>query len=469
MPEHRLSLRRQLLWQLWPLMLLLFLLGGLGAYRLARGYSVHVYDSWLYDSAKSLTAVVHRGGEVAEVDFPDSLRKLFLWDEADTTYFEILGEHSGRMAGNTIIPPPPPEARHYESGRLYDGIIGQESVRIVELRLPSSLYNEAVTIKVAETRHKRKALQKELLVQLLMVLTILLTAASLVLWRGVSRALQPLEDIVRQLDLHEQQGPQSLPEDTAVPREVRPLADALNTVVARLDRSLAAQRRFVANAAHQLRTPLAGLLLHIDEAQQQTDPAKIQEILAHLRISAERAVRLSNQLLALSRASPEAVALQTFGPVELCALARDVGAEWVPRALEKELDISFHCDQERVEVRGNPTLLREAINNLVDNAIKYHPGKGVVTLSVDAKPRPQLTVDDDGPGIPESEREKVTRRFFRAEQSRSGGAGLGLAIVKDIAQAHRAEFTIGTGSSGKGTRVRLSFPPCPPGPPNSPD
>lgn len=437
-------------------MLALFALGGLGAYLLARHYADQVYDSWLYDSAQSLTVVIRRADNKVLVDLPEPSRRLFVWDIRDTTYFRVTGSSSGLLAGSDEVPLPPDHAPRYDTGLIYDATIKGQPVRVVALQLPASTLGEEVNVYVAESEGKRHALARDVLASLLLFEGLLLVVASLAIATAVSRSLHPLSDIARQLERQDllQLGPLPL---SSVPAEVQPLTRALNSLLTRLETSLASQRRFLADAAHQLRTPLTGLQLGLEQAEAETDWQVLRRLLAKLRSATARAVRLSNQMLALSRAGPDAAAPKSFENVDLCSLVREAGEEWVPVALSKDIELSFLPGESRIEVWGNRTLLQEALNNLIDNAVKYHPGAGVIEVTVSAHPQPSLTVEDDGPGIPEHERELVLERFYRVQQNTAGGAGLGLAIVKEIAQAHGASLRVLAGRSGKGTLVKICF------------
>jgi signal transduction histidine kinase len=236
-----------------------------------------------------------------------------------------------------------------------------------------------------------------------------------------------------------------------VPVEIRPLTSAMNALLDRLKTALDAQRKFIADAAHQLRTPLTAVKLHADQAMTVRDPAKALEAVKELRASADRAVRLSNQLLSLARAEPGEQAAR-FADFDLAALAFETGAEWVPRALAAGVDLGFqHLDDPDNEhpliVRGNVVLVREVIANLIDNALKYIPpfrqdGARVtvsVTASRDEAGRPfgEIVVEDNGPGVPHDQQPDLFKRFFRGDgQTIEGGAGLGLAIVHDIMALH---------------------------------
>jgi two-component system sensor histidine kinase TctE len=244
-----------------------------------------------------------------------------------------------------------------------------------------------------------------------------------------------------------------------VPLEVQPLTHALNDLLHRLEAALISQRRFIADAAHQLRTPLTALKLHIEQASHETTLEAIQPVLEQLRISTERAARLSNQLLSLARTEPEAADALAFENLDLSELAREAGAEWVPRALAKHIELSFTADAEPVRVRGDATLLREAINNLLDNAVKYHPGGGAINISVQSQPSPAIEISDDGPGVPAELRDKVFTRFHRGDRSGEvQGSGLGLAIVQGIAQAHGGRVSLRDVIDNHGVAVRLQLP-----------
>lgn len=456
------SLRRRLLWQLLPALLLLFALSGTGAYLLILHYANGVYDSWLVDSAHSLALVVRQGPQGLVLDLPESSRRLFVWDSVDTTYYKVSNGRGDLVAGTTAIPPPPDDARAAGDTRLFDTVVGDHRVRVATLDLSVGDQSEPVQVAVAETSHKRDALARKILLAVLLPQALLIAIAASVIGRGIGRALQPLRALAERIDRHEHdRSLQRLP-STGVPQEVRPLTEALNSMLARLGVALAAQRKFITDAAHQLRTPLAGLKLTIEQAQAETDPETRQRLLADLRVSADRSIRLTNQMLSLARAEPGALNTDSFDTVDLAALAREVGAEWVPLALLKNIELSFSDAPEPARVRGSAALIGEALNNLIDNAIKYHPGNGTIELSVRSRPAPELAVDDDGPGIPPEDRKRVLQRFHRLDRSQPPGAGLGLAIVDEIVHAHAAQFVIADGRGGRGLRAAMRFPPAEP-------
>jgi len=218
-----------------------------------------------------------------------------------------------------------------------------------------------------------------------------------------------------------------------------------------------AQKRFVADAAHQLRTPLAAVLLHAERAERAQDTSSGREALRALHRNVERAARVSQQLLALARTDPEAVAALELKPVDLTALTRRVGEEWIPRALERDVDFGLAVPDHPVLVRGDERLLSEVLSNLIDNALRYGNTGGHVTLIVEAGPRPRLSVQDDGPGIAPEERTLIFERFYRVEHGNGDGCGLGLSIVAEIARLHQATVEVTGGANDRGSRFTVVF------------
>jgi signal transduction histidine kinase len=299
---------------------------------------------------------------------------------------------------------------------------------------------------------------------------------------GVRSGLRPLMSVAARIQAqsHRRLTTVSAPD---VPAELQPVTQAVDSLLERLDHALHAQRRFIANAAHQLRTPFTALKLNIEQAQKQATLEGVRPLLAQLRLSSERATHLTQQLLTLARAEPDAVDADKFETFDLKAVVFAVGADWVPIAMAKGIEMSFAAERDTIAAWGNPILVREAAQNLLDNAIRYqHPlaavgtkavpgdeeSAGRVDIVVFATPTPGFSIEDNGPGIAEDEMPSAFQRFRRGDQGGIEGSGLGLAIVQEIAASHKGRVSLRRGAGGRGLHVRfeLAAPAATPRPPD---
>jgi signal transduction histidine kinase len=235
------------------------------------------------------------------------------------------------------------------------------------------------------------------------------------------------------------------------PEEVRPLVEAINSLFTRVEQTLESERRFTADAAHELRTPLAALTAQAQVAMQARSAAEREHAMAQLATSLRRATRLVDQILTLARLDPED--RPPTGRVDLGGLAEEVCARHGALALEK--DIALELNAEPVTVPGDSDMLRILLRNLVDNAIRYTPVGGQVTVAVT---REGLSVTDSGPGIPVEERARVFNRFHRLAGQDIEGSGLGLSIVARIAERHGAAISLDSGADGRGLKISVRFP-----------
>jgi two-component system sensor histidine kinase TctE len=333
-----------------------------------------------------------------------------------------------------------------------------EEVRLVATRVALPGSNAIATVEVGETLHKRGALTTDILLAMAAPQLGLLLVAPLFAWFGVTQGLKPLVALGAAIEARGKDNLTPVP-DRPWPREARVLVIKINDLLERLQSAMAAQRRFLADAAHQLRTPIAAVLLFVERAERAPDAESARQALQGLRTSASRAARLVHQLMGLARAEPDAAPMRTLDAVDLVGLARGVGEEWIPRALERKIDFGFVAPDEPVVIAGNAGLLGELMSNLIDNALRYCGPNSRVTVSVEGSPAPALYVEDDGPGIPEAEREKIFERFYRVADNRADGCGLGLSIVREIATLHRAVTRVTRGRDGRGARFTVQFPP----------
>ena len=338
----------------------------------------------------------------------------------------------------------------------YFADVGGEPVRVAQLRVPGS-QPDPVVVQVAETLHKRTALTREMLADVILPQLVFIVMAGLLVSVGVTRGLAPLRTLQAavaarsHLDL-------SPIEARDIPAEVDPLLQSVNDLMARLDEVLTFQNRFIADAAHQLRTPVAGLKAHIEVALREPDPEQARRSLAHLYTAVERMSRLVAQLLSLARNEPNTVRRLNLAAIDLGRLALDTTMEWVPEAYKKNIDLGFEGAAGPATIRGDAARLRELINNLLDNAIRYSRDGGKVTVRVTADPDPRVAVSDDGPTIPPAERERIFERFHRLLGHHTDGSGLGLAIVREIATLHQATISLTEDADGVGNTFTVAFP-----------
>ncbi len=446
------SLRLGLLLRLIALLCLLLALDALACYYTALHFANLVYDRWLVDSNRSLATAVHLQDGRIELDLPHAALEVFQFDEVDTTYYRIDAA-PGRIAGEPALTPiaDVPQGQV----RLADSRIGGRPVRVVSMRLALPAAAGSVIISVAETLIKRSTLTREIVLAMVAPQVALLAVALSLAWLNVNRALKPLTDLAQAIESrgHDNLTPVS---ETDLPMEARVLASRLNELFARVYAAMQSQERFVGDAAHQLRTPLAAVVLHADAAERAIDPEARRHALRSLRQSADRAARLSQQLLVLLRAGP-AAAVARFAPLDLAALARRIGEEWVPQMLLRGVDFGLAVPEAPVIVSGIESLLGELLSNLLDNALRYGRPEGRITLGVACEPVASLYVEDDGPGITPAEQDRIFERFYRTPGTSGEGCGLGLSIVKQIAELHDATVSIRSDPGSGGTRFTVAF------------
>lgn len=457
LPENA-SLREQLLVRLLAPVLLVAVVSSVISYFYAMNFATLAYDYSLYDSALDVGRQAHVLDGVVRVELPRAAREMLESDKHDTVYYLVNDPQGYFVTGHRGLPLPPAGASAAKPV-YYDGNYDGAPVRLAALSvavggLPQG--QDHVLVVVAETLNKRRTLANEILFGMLLPEFLLIALTAWLIWHGVERGLRPLAALQAGIASRSHRDLSPLPVQNA-PREVRTLVAAMNDLLARLAGAIAAQQRFIADAAHQLRTPIAGLRTQAEIALRQDDPAELRRTLAQIDTATARTAHLVNQLLSLARAEPGAArpALQTL---DLQALARDTTTEWVPRALARNIDLGFEDGAAATAVDGDAVLLRELLANLIDNAVRYTPAGGQVTVRVaGAGDTVCLSVEDTGPGIPPAERERVFERFHRLLGSDTAGCGLGLAIVREIALGHGAAVTLGDGAGGRGTLVRVGF------------
>jgi two-component system sensor histidine kinase TctE len=450
------SLKRRLLVHLWGPLLTVLALGAAGSVAVARHVAHFVFDDWLLDSAMTLGAQVKVGGTGLVLDLPPPAIEMFEWDRVDRIYGEVVSRAQGRMFGNAPFPLPPEERAPGEPF-YYDATINGNAVRIVAVTQPApNGAKDMLRIQVAETIHKREAAARRILFLWAPLQAAILLLAGAFIWLAVTRNLQRVDEIAARLANYTPESMAPIADSPSIPREIEPLINAINQLIGRVHEAQESQKRFVANAAHQLRTPLASLQVQIERALRERDPLKHGEALADLHRAVARLHRVTQQLLTMMRSERQAEAMLQLAPVDLASLARDAVESWASAAVARDIDLGYQGPEGSVFVHGEPQLLRELVGNLLDNAIRYNTRGGTVTLSLFEDPV-RLRVEDNGPGIPEDERALVLERFYRRAGSENDGCGLGLPIASEIAARHAARLAISPNPGGRGTRIDVFF------------
>ena len=456
--KHR-SLRRTLLtWQLTPLLVML-IVGTAVVYRLALGFAEREYDHALYESAFDIMQLVRKSAEDSgQVHLSNSASELILADSDDENFFNITAANGSTLIGDARLLPPPVKIKSNNDAVYYNSTLDEKSVRVVSapITLMVQGQQQLLHVQVAETLHKRKRLADQIISSFVVPQIILIALSALLVVFGIRRGLEPL-DRVRDAIAHRSYLDMSPAPTTQVPLEALPLIDEINGLLKRLDTVFEGQKRFTADAAHQMRTPLAGLAAQTDLALGQDNPAPTTHALMQIKTVSKRLNHLIHQLLLLSRS--EATGSHTlFEPVDLREIASEVVLEHAPLAAKKNLDLGFEGEEAPLIIRGNRQLLQELLSNLVDNALRYTPAGGKITVRLQAGPPVNLSVDDNGPGIPLEERERVFDRFHRVDRANAvEGTGLGLAIVQQIAKMHDATVTLQDGEDGNGCNFKVAF------------
>jgi len=423
------------------------------SYYIALHYVNLTYDRWLLDSAYSLAQEVKKDGNKISVELPDAALEIFTWDNIDSTFFKIISETSGLLKSNQPTLKTMALAPGSKQPVFSDSFINGKTIRMVSIQTSKNL-PENVSIHVAETLNKRRLMTFEILLADLIPQFLLTLLISTYLFKGVSRGLRPLNRLSKEISKRSPNDLNPIPE-SHVFAEVKILTDTINTLLDKLSSAITAQQRFIANAAHQLRTPLAGLKLQAERAQREKNIDNIQPALFQIQKSADKTSHIIAQLLVLARSGP-IEGTHNFELIDLQSLAKEVSMEWVPNALKKNIELSFESANLSVLIYGDPILLTELINNLLDNAIKYGKKNGNIVVKLFDQPVPTFIIEDDGPGIENTEYDRVFERFYRIPGSTGNGCGLGLAIVKEIANLHQARLLAGQASFG-GFRVELQF------------
>jgi two-component system OmpR family sensor kinase len=433
------SIRAQLLTWLLAGLSIAIVTATIATYVRAREEANELFDLQLKQTAASITGMPLAAGTTGEAPGAEGL-VVQIWDRNGVHLY--LPQPQRDAPADSLPPRQSPGFATIDTPRgayrVYSVLAGGQLVQVGQ--------------PVAVRRELATSLALRTIVPWLIAAPLLL----LIVWLAIARGLAPLTRLAAAV---ERRSPTQLAPvaDDGWPQETVPLVDALNGLLARLDSALDAQRAFVADAAHELRSPLAALHLQAQLAERAKTAEERATALRDLRQGLARATRVVEQLLTLAREEPDVGAPATES-VDLATLAREVAAELAPLAGSKEIDLGVDAPP-HARVQGDPAGLRTLLGNLVDNAIRYSPREGQVDVTLRAEGgTTELAVCDSGPGIPPAERARVFERFVRGSQTGVPGSGLGLAIVRRVAERHRASVALQDGPGGKGLRVVVRFP-----------
>jgi len=449
------SLRSYLMQRLLISLYLLWIVSTGVGYFATINYANEPYDLVLLQRANAVAEQLQLGSGHERLDVIPSLPDGSDLGMPDRVLYTVTDSEGRKLAGNGNTLRPLSYRRDRPGPLFSNGEREGQKTRMVSLTFPSK--NGILQLHVSETTQQRQALIRGILANIVVPQLLLTLIALAVVWYGLTQGMRPLDRLRREV-VNRRRDDLSQLDESKAPAEVRPLIVAVNDLLERLKQVMAAQQRFVADAAHQLRTPFAGLKTQSELALRTNDAEQKQHALKHIHTSTKHGIRLVNQLLALARAEPGGQSADSFTVLDLNQLAQECTVNWVQMALEKNIDIGYEGASRAVEIRGDANSLMEMLNNLIDNAIRYTPAGGHITVSVnESEQDAELCVEDNGPGIEPQHRERVFERFYRILGSGQSGSGLGLAIVAEVAKRHGAVPKLDAGKNGIGTKISIRF------------
>ncbi len=453
----RVSIRKQLLILFMPVLVGLFIASATVSYWLVSAYSSESFDKDLMSSADSVVGRLRVKNGKVTADLPPAAIAILKHDVSDRFYYRVLASDGERITGDAHMPKPPENLEINQPHLATEKLDGKE-VRIAEIKVDvDEPGGDTVIVQVAETTKVRALFQQKLLASIAIPQLLVLIVGLIAVWYGVTKILTPLGMLQAQIRSRSQSDLSAV-SDNEVPEEVLPLVEAINQLLSRLREDLKAHQRFIANAAHQLRTPLAGLKTYSSIGTEMNDKEDLKHVVKEIDTGIDRASRLVGQMLALARTDGSDQSTSQKSQIDLNFIVSDVTAELVERAVLKDLELVYESSQEPAFIYGEQTGLRNLVSNLVENALLYTPNGGKVKVQVKNGDPVTLRVLDTGAGIPAEERGKVFERFYRIDGTTGSGSGLGLSIVQEVANAHNARISIDSPAGDQGTIFSVEFP-----------
>lgn len=453
----RVSIRRQLITLFMPFVFGLWIATAVVSFWLVSSFAGDSFDRDLISSADSIVGRLRVQNGKVTLDLPPAALAILKHNESDKFYYNVISLDGKRLIGDIDLPSPhaPLQA---DAPRVKTAKLGEKEIRIAKIRVGLKYDDgEDVIVQVAETTNVRKRFQEKMLLSIALPQLLVILLGLLAVWYGITKILTPLRLLQSQI-ASRSQSDLSAVHESDVAEEIYPLVQEINKLLARLREELKAHQRFIANAAHQLRTPLAGLKTYSSIGCDMTETKDLQHIVKELDTGIDRASRMVSQLLALARTDASEQGVNAKTQVDLNFIVSDVTAELVEQAVLKDLELVYEQSQEPAFIYGEQTGLRHMVTNLVENALMYTPHGGKVKVQVKNNGGVVLRVSDTGGGIPEEERVKIFERFYRVDGTAGSGSGLGLSIVKEVANFHSAKIAVEELPTGPGTLFIVEFP-----------
>jgi len=451
------SIRNQLLgWLLIPLCTIWCIIACAG-YLIADKFANDTFDRELLNTADSVIARLRSDHIKVWVDLPPAAQAILRHNDRDKVYFQVLRRDLSRICGDAILPLPIGPLDSKEP-RFRNAKLDGQDVRLVRVKVDvPNVSEQSLLVQVAQTFNSRREMTHHILLSIVLPQMVLIILGALCVSFGVTRGLKPLKTLESDLSKRSQFDLTPI-ESLDTPKEVRPLVNAINDLLGRLRDDIEHQHRFVANAAHQFRTPLAGLKTFIYAAKRLPSEDKMKSVLERIEAGTDRMTHLANKLLTLAKAEPVSAAEKHFECIDLNFIASEATSDFVSESVPRNVELCFIGSDKPAMIYGEMADLAELTSNLIENAVLYTQEGGSVTVRVSNGDAVRLTVQDNGPGIPKEERDRVFERFYRILGTEVPGSGLGLPIVKEIASSHKAHVEIESGALGVGTCVTVSFP-----------